>query len=330
MSKGTPDPEALAERIFNIRSEAEFEQIALEVYRFQRDSSKVYREYLTLLGHPEPATVSEIPFMPISFFKTREIRSERQPVETIFMSSGTTGTVRSSHFVESTAMYERAFTEIYRQQMGNPEEQVILALLPNYIEQGNSSLVFMVDALIRLTGNPMSGFYLDNLEELVQAYNQALISGKEIVIFGVSYALLDLAELKPNLSQARIIETGGMKGRRKELSKEELHEILKTAFQVPFISSEYGMTELLSQAYSDKQGLFDLPPWMNILIRDVNDPFHYLEDGKTGGVNVIDLANLYSCAFIATQDLGKKTAGQLRLMGRFDHADVRGCNLMIE
>ena len=188
----------------------------------------------------------------------------------------------------------------------------------------------MVDYLIKATKNQFSGFYLDNLIDLIQAYEKAIATGKEVVIFGVSYALLDLADLKPNLSKARIIETGGMKGRRKELSKEELHEVLKNAFQVPFISSEYGMSELLSQAYSDKKGLFDLPKWMQVVIRDVNDPFGYLEKDKTGGVNVIDLANLYSCAFISTQDLGKITQNQLQLMGRFDHSDVRGCNLMIE
>jgi hypothetical protein len=188
----------------------------------------------------------------------------------------------------------------------------------------------MVDHLITATKNNLSGFYLDNLIDLIQAYETAIATGKEVVIFGVSYALLDLADLKPNLSKARIIETGGMKGRRKELSKEELHEILKNAFQVPFISSEYGMSELLSQAYSDQNGLFDLPNWMQVLIRDVNDPYEFIENGKTGGVNIIDLANLYSCAFISTQDLGKINQNQLQLMGRFDHSDIRGCNLLIE
>jgi phenylacetate-coenzyme A ligase PaaK-like adenylate-forming protein len=320
----------LEQAIFEIQSQADFEKIALEVYEFQREKCKVYRDFVHQLNRKQPQSISEIPFLPISFFKSHEVRSGQKEVQTLFMSSGTTGSERSKHFVESLEMYEKSFFESYIRQIGNPENQIILALLPNYIEQGNSSLVYMVDHLIKASKNKLSGFYLDNLTELIQAYETAILTGKDVVIFGVSYALLDLAELKPNLSKAKIIETGGMKGKRKELSKEELHEALKTAFQVPFISSEYGMSELLSQAYSDKNGLFDLPNWMQILIRDVNDPFAFLENEKTGGVNVIDLANLYSCAFIATQDLGKITQNQLQLMGRYDHSDVRGCNLMIE
>lgn len=320
----------LEDQIFGIRSEADFERVALEVYHFQKQHCAVYGQFLQQLGKSDPQTLAEIPFLPISFFKTHEIRTHAKPVETLFMSSGTTGMVRSQHHVESTEMYRRSFLPIYTDQVGNPKDQIILALLPNYIEQGNSSLVFMVDALIAATEHPLSGFYLDNLQDLLDAYQKAISAGKEVVIFGVSYALLDLAEMKPDLSKARIIETGGMKGRRKELSKEELHDILKQAFNVPFISSEYGMTELLSQAYSNQDGLFDLPRWMQIMIRDTNDPFAYLPEGKTGGVNVIDLANLYSCAFISTQDLGKMTGKQLQLMGRFDHSDIRGCNLMVE
>ncbi len=322
--------EKLEQAIFEIKGQADFEKIALEVYQFQCEHCEIYRDFVKQLNRKEPEKISEIPFLPISFFKTHEVRSRTKKVETLFMSSGTTGTARSQHFVESLKMYEISFLKSYISQVGNPENQIILALLPNYIEQGNSSLVYMVDHLIKATKNELSGFYLQNLADLIQAYEKAIATGKEVVIFGVSYALLDLADLKPNLSKARIIETGGMKGRRKELSKEELHEILKTAFQVPFISSEYGMSELLSQAYSDKNGLFDLPQWMKVMIRDVNDPFGYLENEKTGGVNVIDLANLYSCAFISTQDLGKITQDQLQLMGRYDHSDVRGCNLMVE
>ena len=322
--------EKLEQAIFEIKSQADFEKIALEVYRFQIEHCEIYRDFVKQLNRKTPEKISEIPFLPISFFKTHEVRSKTKETEILFMSSGTTGSERSKHFVESLKMYENSFLKSYINQVGNPADQIILALLPNYIEQGNSSLVYMVDYLIKATKNQFSGFYLDNLIDLIQAYEKAIATGKEVVIFGVSYALLDLADLKPNLSKARIIETGGMKGRRKELSKEELHEVLKNAFQVPFISSEYGMSELLSQAYSDKKGLFDLPKWMQVVIRDVNDPFGYLEKDKTGGVNVIDLANLYSCAFISTQDLGKITQNKLQLMGRFDHSDVRGCNLMIE
>ena len=188
----------------------------------------------------------------------------------------------------------------------------------------------MVDTLIKHTKSELSGFLLNNLDTIEEKYLQALSSGKKVVIFGVSYALLDLAEKKMNLSEAFIIETGGMKGRRKELTKEELHALLSLGLNVPFISSEYGMTELLSQAYSNKDGLFKTPAWMKILIRDLNDPFSYLENGKTGGINIIDLANLYSCSFISSQDLGKIEQDSFRIMGRFDNSDIRGCNLMIE
>lgn len=323
---------SLENAIFDIQNDADFLRVALDVYHFQRIHVPVYKQFVERLNRPAPTQLEEIPFLPISFFKSTEIRAGLNPVEVVFKSSGTTGTIRSQHFVESTAMYERSFFATYVNQIGNPADQIILALLPNYIEQGNSSLVYMVDALIQATHNPISGFYLNDLATLVTAYQQALASGKKVVIFGVSYALLDLAELAPNLDKATIIETGGMKGRRKELTKEELHATLKAAFQVPYISSEYGMTELLSQAYSDAGGLFEMPAWMRVKIRDTNDPFAYLDSEKTGGINVIDLANLYSCSFISTQDLGKITGPnkQLQLMGRFDNSDIRGCNLMVE
>lgn len=321
---------SLEKEIFEIQTDNSFEKVALKVFAFQRDNCAVYRAFVEMLNIQNPSTLEEIPFMPISFFKSHEVRSGTRDVETIFKSSGTTGMIRSQHFVESTAIYRQSFLSTYVKQYGKLEDQVILALLPNYIEQGNSSLVFMVDDLIQGTKNSLSKFYLDDLHELLRAYEQAILTNKKVIIFGVSYALLDLAELKPNLSKAIIIETGGMKGRRKEMTKEELHLQLKNAFQVPYISSEYGMAELLSQAYSDKDGLFELSPWMKALIRDVNDPCHYLEDGRTGGINVIDLANLYSCSFISTQDLGKIQNKQLQLMGRFDHSEIRGCNLMVE
>lgn len=323
---------SLENDIFAIQNEADFLRVALEVYHFQKKHVPIYKQFVEQLNRPIPTQLEEIPFLPISFFKTTEIRSGLKPIEALFKSSGTTGMIRSQHFVESTAIYERSFLATYTRQIGNPADQIILALLPNYIEQGNSSLVYMVEALIKATQHPISGFYLNDLTALISAYQQAVATGKKVVIFGVSYALLDLADLKPNLSQAIIIETGGMKGRRKELTKEELHATLQEAFQVPYISSEYGMTELLSQAYSDAGGLFEMPAWMKIKIRDTNDPFAYLADEKTGGINVIDLANLYACSFISTQDLGKITGPEkhLQLMGRFDNSDIRGCNLMVE
>lgn len=319
----------LENRIF-AASKDTFESLALEVFAFQYQHCTVYRNFVDLLGKTKPKNVSEIPFLPIEFFKSQEIISQHKKAELTFMSSGTTGQIRSKHLVADSTLYIRSFELTYRAQIGNPEEQLILALLPNYLEQGQSSLVFMVDKLIQLSKNEFSGFYKDNFTALLEAYQKGIAAGKKVILFGVSYALLDLAELKPKLSEALIIETGGMKGRRKEISKEELHQILKDAFQVQYIASEYGMTELLSQGYSDQSAYFSLPPWMKILIRDTNDPFSYLPDNKTGGINVIDLANLYSCSFISTQDLGQLNESKLKLMGRFDNADIRGCNLLIE
>lgn len=314
--------------IFEINSEKDFEKLALETYKFQSKHNSVYKKFIHQLNRNTPRTISEIPFLPISFFKTHTIRTNTFEIEQTFRSSGTGGD-RSRHFVEKIELYDKSFETTYRNQLGNPEEQVIIALLPNYVSQGESSLVYMVDKLIKLTKNPLSGFYLENKIDLEQAYLQALKKNKKVVIFGVSYALLDLAEKGVDLQKAIIIETGGMKGRRKELTKEELHTELMKGLKVPFISSEYGMCELLSQSYSNKDGIFESPSWMKILVREVNDPFNYVKDGKTGGINVIDLANLYSCSFISTQDLGKTNASQFQLMGRFDNSDIRGCNLLL-
>ena len=319
----------LIDQIFDIQSNEDFEKVALEVYSFQKDNCTVYSEYLNALNKPEPANVSEIPFLPISFFKSHKVISGDSQEQVLFKSSGTSSE-RSQHFVLDTELYKKSFIAIYKDQIGDPKDQVILALLPNYLEQGESSLVYMVDELIRQSESQLSGFFLENYSDLITNYNQAIASGKSVVIFGVSYALHDLAELKPNLSKATIIETGGMKGRRKELSKKELHAALKKGFDCASISSEYGMTELLSQSYSNSDGKFDQPAWMKIMIRDINDPFSFVREGKSGGINIIDLANLNSCSFIATQDLGKMTNNQFEILGRFDNSDIRGCNLLIE
>ncbi|MEJ6755731.1 MAG: acyl transferase [Crocinitomicaceae bacterium] len=319
----------LIDQIFDIQSNEDFEKVALEVYSFQKDNCTVYSEYLNALNKPEPANVSEIPFLPISFFKSHKVISGDSQEQVLFKSSGTSSE-RSQHFVLDTELYKKSFIAIYKDQIGDPKDQVILALLPNYLEQGESSLVYMVDELIRQSESQLSGFFLENYSDLTTNYNQAIASGKLVVIFGVSFALLDLAELKPNLSKATIIETGGMKGRRKELSKKELHAALKKGFDCASISSEYGMTELLSQSYSNSDGKFDQPAWMKIMIRDINDPFSFVREGKSGGINIIDLANLNSCSFIATQDLGKMTNNQFEILGRFDNSDIRGCNLLIE
>lgn len=319
----------LQEKIFTINSDSEFERIALEVYDFQSKNNPVYREYIERLGINKPSCLKDIPFLPISFFKTHTVLSNHETIDIIFKSSGTGGE-RSQHQVSNIELYINAFNQGYDEIIGDPKNQVILALLPNYQEQGESSLVFMVDHLIKRTENNLSGYFLSNFDDLIETYNLALSAGKDVVIFGVSYALLDLAALTPNLSQARIIETGGMKGRRKELTKQELHAKLKLGLNTEFISSEYGMTELLSQAYSLENGIFKTSSTMRILVREVNDPFNYIEDGKTGGINVIDLANLNSCSFIATQDLGKIVPAGFELMGRFDNSDIRGCNLLIQ
>ncbi len=320
----------LENKIFNVSNFDEFEKVAIEVYKWQSINCEVYKEFISFLKKPEPTCIEEIPFLPISFFKEFEVLSTDLPVKFKFLSSGTTSSIRSKHLVQKPEMYERSFLKIYENFIGQPSDQVILALLPNYIEQGNSSLVFMVERLVKESNHPLSGFFLKDYNALISSYEEAISLGKEVVIFGVSYALLDLAEKKVDLSKARIIETGGMKGRRKELSKEELHQFLKEGFGTEYISSEYGMTELFSQSYSDKDGLFKMPAWMQVKIRETNDPFNFIPVGKTGGINVIDLANLYSCSFIATQDLGKIVDDQLQLMGRFDNADLRGCNLMVE
>jgi len=318
----------LKDKILSISSKESFEKLALEVFHYQVQHCHIYRQYVQFLNWKTPTCIEEIPFLPIEFFKSHQIISSEKETENVFKSSGTGGQ-RSSHFVADIKLYVESFSKAYEEFIGNPKEQVILALLPNYTEQGESSLVYMVDYLIKETNNELSGFLLNSADEILERYYQAISSGRKVVLFGLSYALLDLAETNPDLSQAIIIETGGMKGRRKELTKEELHDTLKKGLNVSYISSEYGMTELLSQGYSNKNGLFETPSWMKIMIREVNDPFNYLEDGKTGGINVIDLANLHSSSFIATQDLGKKQNDTFQILGRFDQSDIRGCNLLV-
>ncbi len=324
--KGIKD---LENSIFSIQSESDWQRVALDVYAYQSENCPIYRTYIQELNWKKPTSVEEIPFLPISFFKSHRVIAEGQEPEVIFKSSGTGGE-RSQHFVASSDLYKRSFRAIYSKFIGNVEDQVVLALLPNYLDQGDSSLVYMVDDLIKESNDPLSQFLLNDLEEVEKYYKLATAKGKKVVIFGVAYSLLDLCELKPNLSKATIIETGGMKGRRKEITKQELHQLLREGLNCPNISSEYGMTELLSQAYSNQDGIFEMCPWMDILIRETNDPFNYVENGKTGGVNIIDLANLHSCSFIATQDLGKITEKGFQIMGRFDHSDVRGCNLLVQ
>ena len=317
--------------LFNIKTEIEFEDLALEIFDFQKSNCAIYNDYVRLLGRENPKSISEIPFLPIQFFKSHEVLSKpKTGNETLFLSSGTGSIGRSRHLVSDVSIYEQSFRKAYELQFGDPENQVILALLPNYIEQGNSSLVYMVNDLINRTKNELSGFLLNYFDEIRERYNSSLCSGKKVVIFGVSYALLDLAEQGFDLSEATIIETGGMKGRREELSKDELHNRIKNGLGVEYVSSEYGMTELLSQAYSEKNGVFQTPPWIKVIFSDVYDPLTIVSGASSSIINVIDLANVNSCSFIQTQDLGRKVDNGFVLDGRLDLSDIRGCNLMVD
>lgn len=327
----------LLKRIFEINSRTTFENISKEIFEIQFQNNEIYWSYLQALKF-NPASIrniAEIPFLPIEFFKTHKVVTKieiQKQKPLIFTSSGTTGETAGKHFVSDVSLYEKSFRSGFEYFYGNIEEHCILALLPSYLEQKNSSLIYMVDDLIRKTKNAHSGFYLHNVNELIEKINFLESQKQKTVLLGVTYALLDLIERqKFNLEHTIVMETGGMKGKRKELVCEELHKILCEGFGVNEVRSEYGMTELLSQAYSKGNGIFHCPPWMKILIRDVNDPFTILEPEKTGGINVIDLANLNSCSFIATQDLGKAYEdGSFEVLGRFDNSDLRGCNLMVE
>jgi len=316
----------LIDRIFSIRSNAEFENAALDVFYYQYEHQPVYREFCHQLNRRKPRMLSEIPFLPISFFKTAVMGNISGQC---FKSSGTSGMQRSRHFVDDLAIYERSFLSTFSELVQRPDDTIILALLPNYIDQGNSSLVYMVDHLIKLSDHPLSGFYLDNEQSFRKALIDARETKRKIIVFGVSFALLNLAEQRVNLSDTTVIETGGMKGRRKEMVRQELHQRLKEGFQVKKIYSEYGMTELLSQAYTQGEEWFTPARWMRIFIRDVNDPFATLPDQRTGGINVVDLANIDSCSFISTDDLGRKSNEQFQVVGRFDQSDMRGCNLLV-
>ncbi len=323
----------LAERIFNISTQKDFNEITLEVFSYQFQHNPVYREFCQLLKR-NPKNVSrveEIPFLPIEFFKKKKIISSEKTPEIIFTSSGTTGSTTSKHYVTDLNVYEKSFLKAFEIFYGNPEEIVILALLPSYLERRGSSLIYMADSLIKRSKHPESGFYLDDLEALQHQLKELDKTGKKILLLGVSFALLDLVETYSfDLKNTTIMETGGMKGRRKEMIREELHQILTKGFEVDKIHSEYGMTELLSQSYSKGNGVFETPPWMKILIRDPEDALVYLPKHKTGGINVIDLANFNSCSFIATQDLARKINDDFtEILGRFDNSDIRGCNLLI-
>lgn len=330
----------IREKIFS-NDNFNFEEIALQLFDFQYTHNLVYKQFVDYLkiNATEVQTVQQIPFLPIEFFKTHRILTENAETQKIFESSGTTGQITSKHMVADLALYEESFEKGFQQFYGNIEDYTILALLPSYLERDTSSLVYMVDDLIKKTKNEHSGFYLNNLEELAVKikYLKSQIASEisehksKILLIGVTFALLDFAEQFPmDLSDVIIMETGGMKGRREELTREEVHTILTKAFNVKTIHSEYGMTELLSQGYSAGDGVFEVPKWMKILKRDIYDPMNISSTPGRGGLNVIDLANIYSCAFIATQDLVNiKSESEFEVLGRLDNSDIRGCNLMV-
>lgn len=319
--------------IFTISNQKQFEKIALKIFRFQYENNLVYREFCELLNIEKGSikSIQQIPFLPIQFFKSHTIVSNSDSIQEIFTSSGTTGMLTSKHLITDIALYEKSYRNAFSEFYGNIEDYAVLALLPSYLERSGSSLIYMVKDLIELSNNENSGFYLHNYDELILKLMELDESGQNVILIGVTYALLDLIEKRKfQLKNTIIMETGGMKGKRKEIIREELHQILCDGFGVSSIHSEYGMTELLSQAYSLGKGIFECPNWMTILIRDTEDALTYVETGKTGGINVIDLANINSCSFIATQDLGKKyTNNSFEVLGRFDNSDIRGCNLMV-
>ena len=322
------------DRIFEISGDEQFQELALEVFQFQAAENFVYKAYLEHLGilPGSVKSLNEIPFLPVEFFKRHRVVTGDRDHEVIFESSGTTGESTSKHYVCDLELYQRSFTSTFQQFYGDPSGYCILALLPSYLERQHSSLVYMTNELISLSDHPGSGFYLNDFRGLICQLETLEKENQPTLLLGVSFALMDLAEDFPlDLNNTIVMETGGMKGRREEMTRKELHERLCLGLKLGSIHSEYGMTELLSQAYSKKDGIFHSPPWMRVLIRDPYDPFSMMSRESSGGINIIDLANLNSCSFIATQDIGKITPnGGFEVLGRFDNSDIRGCNLMLE
>lgn len=322
-----------ADSIFNISDEPSFQERALDIFRIQSERNSVYKDFINNLGinREKVKTTGEIPFLPVEFFRTHKVITGKLPPEKTFESSGTTGSQVSRHYVTDKGIYNRSLLSAFKIFYGDPSEYLITALLPSYIERENSSLIYMMDQLMRSSNDPQSGFYASNTIDLLSLIERRRKEKRKILLTGVSFALLDLAEdHSPDLSDVIVMETGGMKGRRKEITREELHSVLKNKFNVEAIHSEYGMTELLSQAYSSGEGFFRCPPWMKILLREPQDPFSLItEPGRTGGINIIDLANLNSCSFLSASDLGRlHEDGSFEVLGRFDSSDLRGCNLL--
>lgn len=321
-------------QIFSIQNDKQFNETALAIFKYQAENCSVYKEFISHLKvtPSQVSDIKDIPYLPISFFKTHKVVSNTEAEDIIFSSSGTTGQSQSKHYVTDVTVYEDSFNKAFQQFYGAAKDTCILALLPSYLERDGSSLIYMVDALLQQSEHPQSGYFLHNHDELYARLVERKKTGEKTILIGVTYALLDFLEKHPiNFPDLIVMETGGMKGKRKEMVREELHDILKSGFGVEMIHSEYGMTELLSQAYSSGNGIFDCPNWMKIVLRDTNDPLTLLNNHQTGGINIIDLANINSCSFIATQDLGRLLHnGSFEVLGRFDNADIRGCNLLVQ
>lgn len=321
-----------ASKIFRLNSSEEFNSLTLDIFNYQLKENSVYREFCNHLGVEKDhvQVIEDIPFLPVELFKTRLVLSGERTPEVIFTSSGTTGITPSKHALLDSSVYQKSYLYGFEYFYGSIKDYCVIGLLPSYLEQKNSSLIYMVQDLILKSGNPQSAFHMHDMEALSRKLVLLEKDGVKILLLGVSFALLEMAEKFPlQLKNTIIMETGGMKGRRKEMIREELHDALKKGFGVPHIHSEYGMTELLSQAYSKGNGLFKPPPWMSVLTRNPYNPLKHQKKGKNGGINVIDLANIHSCSFIATQDLGRiYPDGSFEVLGRFDNADIRGCNLM--
>jgi phenylacetate-coenzyme A ligase PaaK-like adenylate-forming protein len=315
-------------------SACSFNDLCVELFQFQYGNNTAYRTYCDLINTTpeEIREYTEIPFLPISAFKSHELKCGSFKPEAIFTSSGTMGLQTSRHFVKDLKLYERSFHLGFDHFYDEVEEYCVLGLLPSYLEREGSSLIYMVNDFIKKSNHPKSGFFLNNQQDLYEILVELVNKNTKVLLIGVSFALLDFAEKYQIESNENLIvmETGGMKGRRKELIREELHAKLSRSFRVKYIHSEYGMTELLSQAYSKGNGIFETPPWMKVLIREQDDPFQLVQNGQAGAINIIDLANISSCAFIRTDDLGTQVfENKFKVLGRLDVSDLRGCNLMV-
>lgn len=326
------------QNIFNIKTEADFQQKCLETFRYQYQNIEVYRKFVDFLNikSDEVNAVEKIPFLPIEMFKNHKILDQNKNSDLYFQSSGTTQMNLSKHWIADENLYQQSIEKSFEQFIGKPEDYIFLGLLPSYLEKQNSSLIYMVDFLMKKSGKPENGYFLYNHKDLSELLQKLSKENKKVILFGVSFALLDFldsAEANHHIIESSheliIIETGGMKGRKEEMTKDELLKILQNGFGTDKIYSEYSMTELLSQAYSLGKNIYESPNWMRILVRNTEDPFSYVEDGKTGALNIIDLANVHSCSFIATQDLGKSFARKFQVLGRIDHSDIRGCSLLV-